>query len=159
MRPMLGCGSPSSVRLFDSQVKRSRADFGEGVVAAGPAAIRRHASLAQQPALTFARPASFGETALAVEGPRADALLDRIPADDLPAFERRSPPRFTVTLRVRKLPPRAHRNCCARSDRPLVRFLPITDQPREFGELSCGVTSASGVSMSWLIFHLPSFLT
>src|SRR5690349_17646179 len=64
-----------------------RAELGEGVVRARAAALGRHARLAHQPPLSFARPYSFGVAAFAVEGPRADTLLDRIPTDDLPALE------------------------------------------------------------------------
>src|SRR5262249_39866616 len=71
-----------------------------------------------------------------------------------------SAPRFTVTLRVRKLPPRAQLYWLR-----TVRLSPLSESSQSptnhpsSDNRSWAVTSGCGVSTSWLIFHLPSFLT
>src|SRR5215213_273867 len=63
--------------------------FRDRLIRRRAAAVRHDATITHQPALAVARPHAFGEAALGVKRPRADALLRRVPADDLPALERR----------------------------------------------------------------------
>ena len=69
------------------------------------------------------------------------------------------PARFTVTLRVRKLPPRAHRywlRMVRSSVLSVSSHSPMSHASS--ASRSRGVSAGTGDSMSWLIFHLPSFL-
>jgi hypothetical protein len=67
---------------------------------------------------------------------------------------------LTVTLRVRNLPPRAQMYWLR-----TVRSSPLSASSQSptshpsCDSWSCAVASGCGVSTSWLIFHLPSFLT
>src|SRR5689334_13878280 len=59
----------------------------KSIIGSRSVAIRSDPFLAQEPAFTIPGPAAFRKTTFAIKGPGTNTTIDRVPADDLPAFE------------------------------------------------------------------------